>query len=143
MWTVPITEEITPTHKLYNSAIIFNSFERLLSKLKDIQGSFAMESNAVRMLDITEQLIVDKKPIPVLLTSPLSIQLQLGSGKKTTVATDTELPPLNTLRAVAKDQGRIYVGHLNVDGIYRYFYCLQTSDGIGLYSPWITKLQYV
>lgn len=139
---VPIIEEITMAHKLYKARSIYSIMKRLMDKILSIEGSLCMSSNEVKIIDITDYLIKDKKPLPELLLGPLSLKLPLASGRSTMVATDTELPPLNTIRAIAKGGGRIYSGYLNLDGLYRYFYCLTHPDGVGLYSPWITKLEY-
>ena len=139
---VTVLESIDPPYKLYKGLEIFSLLSTVLYQLHQANGDLNINNNFIILHDVTGQLFPAGKLNPILTTgSPISITYTAGKKKK--FAIGTELPDLLVLRRLLKVSAKVYVGYMNVNGVWRSIYVIVHPDGIGIYSTWITNLLVV
>lgn len=135
---VTVVESIDPPYKLYKGLEIFSILSTLLYQLQKSTDTLAIENNFIVLHDITSQLFPSGKLNPILSTgSPITIVYAPNKRRKFSLG--TELPDLLVLRRLLKVSAKVYVGHINVNGVWRSTYVIAHPDGIGIYSTWLTS----
>ena len=94
--------------------------------------------DAFLMVDVTNTIFPNKAVAPEIVSGQ-TIKVPMPLGKPRKVNPGSEIPPVNTLRALLKKNAQLYTGAVNINGIWRYVFIAKHAGGVGVYTTWITK----
>lgn len=137
---IELLTSVRPSNKFYLAKKLYVELS-LLAKFLINQPCIAGKFDRINVVDITDALIEEGGVAKALLRGD-SITCQMPMGKPRAIIMGAELPPLNTLRALVKQDAAFYLANLHLQGADRLILIIKTPQGLGVYTNYITKLLF-